>query len=359
MKAKAKRLAVIHQSSNNEEKVSKLRETYVANSERYAEKEYSRCGRSGLVLPRISLGYWHNFGDTTPLDRQREITLSAFDMGITYFDLANNYGPPYGSAEVNFGTVFSQDLRPYRDEMIIASKAGFDMWPGPYGEWPSRKNMLASLDQSLRRLQVDYVDIFYAHRPDPRIPIEETVGALATAYQQGKALYVGISNYYTPAEVDQVVAALGAWNIPLTINQLRYSMLDRRIENGVLDALAEAGSGVALFSPLEQGLLTDRYLKGVPTDSRAAVGHFLKSQQITEEYLQTAEKLNEVAQERGQSLAQLALSWALRDQRITTAIVGASSVAQLQANVAAADGPALTDEELAAIDAAIGVPIQR
>ncbi len=317
------------------------------------------AGRSGLLLPRISLGFWHNFGDTTTLSRQRDIVLRAFDLGVTYFDLANNYGPPYGSAEENFGNLFAKDLRPYRDEMIIASKAGFDMWPGPYGEFPSRKNMLASLDQSLKRMGLDYVDIFYAHRPDSRIPIEETVGALATAYHQGKALYVGISNYYTPGEVEDVAAALKAWNIPLTINQLRYSMLDRRIENGVVDTLAGLGSGIALFSPLEQGLLTDRYLRGVPSGSRAAVNHYLQSSRITEEYLASAQRLADIAQARGQSLAQLALAWAMRDHRITTAIIGASSVKQLEANLAALNSPELTEEELAKIDAAIDLPIER
>lgn len=336
-----------------------MQNQYHPNEDRYATEEYIRCGNSGLLLPRISLGYWHNFGDTTPLSRQREITRRAFDLGVTYFDLANNYGPPYGSAEENFGTIFRQDFRPFRDEMIIASKAGFDMWPGPYGEWPSRKNMLASLDQSLARLQLDYVDIFYAHRPDPRIPIEETVGALATAYQQGKALYVGISNYYTPEEVQEVADALAVWNIPLTINQLRYSMFDRRIENGVIDRLAENGAGIALFSPLEQGLLTDRYLAGVPEDSRAAVDHFLKADRVTDDYLETANALNHIARERGQSLAQLALTWALRDPRITTAIVGASSTKQLESNLQALQAPALTESEVEAIDQAITVPVQR
>ncbi len=336
-----------------------MEEIYRPDPLRYSDVDYARCGRSGLLLPRISLGFWHNFGDTTPLGRQRDIMRRAFDLGITYFDLANNYGPPYGSAEENFGHIFAQDFRPYRDELIIASKAGYDMWPGPYGEFPSRKNMLASLDQSLQRMGLDYVDIFYAHRPDPRIPIEETAGALATAYQQGKALYVGISNYYTPAEVQAVVEALCAWNIPLTINQLRYSMLDRRIENGVIDALEQAGSGIALFSPLEQGMLTDRYLKGVPTESRAAVNHFLKASTITPEYLDTARALNSLAKQRGQSLAQLALAWALRDPRITTAIVGASSVEQLEANWAALQGPGFSPEELNAVNAAISVPIER
>lgn len=336
-----------------------MRDTYTAAPDRYNHLSYEPSGRSGLLLPRISLGFWHNFGDTTPLERQRQIATRAFDLGITYFDLANNYGPPYGSAEANFGQLFAQDFRPYRDELIIASKAGYDMWPGPYGEWPSRKNMLASLDQSLRRMGLDYVDIFYAHRPSPTIPIEETVGALATAYQQGKALYVGISNYYTPAEVAEVVTALSAWNIPLTINQLRYSMFDRRIENGVLDTLAEAGSGVALYSPLEQGMLTDRYLKGVPEDSRAAVGFYLKEEKITPAYLATARTLNEMAQARGVTLAQLALAWALKDPRITTAIIGASSVAQLEANLAALETPPLSAEELVALDEAVQVPILR
>lgn len=329
---------------------------YDAAADRYEDVDYARSGRSGLLLPKISLGLWHNFGDTTPLERQREIVLRSFDRGITYFDLANNYGPPYGSAEENFGHIYSQDLKPYRDEMIIASKAGFDMWPGPYGEWPSRKNMLASLDQSLQRLNLEYVDIFYAHRPSPDIPIEETAGALATAYQQGKALYVGISNYYTAEEVDEVAAALAAWNIPLTINQLRYSMLDRRIEGGVLDALETIGAGVALYSPLEQGMLTDRYLKEIPAGSRAAVDHFLSRSDITPEYREMAETLNTIAADRGQSLAQLALLWALRDPRITTAIIGASSVEQLNENIDVMDQVkeiALTEDELEAIDQAL------
>lgn len=339
-----------------------MREQYVAAADRYEDVRYARCGRSGLVLPKLSLGFWHNFGDTTPLERQREIMRRSFDRGVTYFDLANNYGPPYGSAEENFGHIFAQDFKPYRDELIIASKAGFDMWPGPYGEWPSRKNMLASLDQSLVRMGLDYVDIFYAHRPSPDIPIEETVGALATAYHQGKALYVGISNYYTPQEVEDVMQALEAWNIPLTINQLRYSMLDRRIENGVLNTLADGGSGVALYSPLEQGMLTDRYLNGVPSDSRAAVENYLKSNQITPEYLETAKALNQIATERGNSLAQVALLWALKDPRITTAIIGASSLKQLDENLDVMDlveQAPLTEEEVASLDAAVGVEIQR
>lgn len=333
---------------------------YCPATDRYDEKDYRRCGRSGLLLPRIALGYWQNFGDSTPLERQRQITRRAFDLGITYFDLANNYGPPAGSAEANFGRMLDLDFRAHRDEMIIASKAGFLMWPGPYGEWPSRKNMLSSLDNSLRVMGLDYVDVFYAHRPDPRIPIEETASALASAYQQGKALYVGISNYYTPQEATEVIEALSQWNIPVTINQVRYSMLDRRIENGLVDTLAEAGSGISLYSPLEQGLLTDRYLDGqVPAGSRAWVEHFLKSDRISPEYLQTARGLNELAGVRGQSLAQMALTWALRDQRITTAIIGASSVEQLEANVAALDCQDLSAEELLDIDRLVTIPVRR
>lgn len=333
---------------------------FAAAEDRYDNMEYSRCGRSGLLLPRISLGYWQNFGDTTPLERQRQLTRRAFDLGITYFDLANNYGPPAGSAELNFGRIMDLDMRPYRDEMVIASKAGFIMWDGPYGAWPSRKNMLASLDTSLKSMGLDYVDIFYAHRPDPRIPIEETVGALASAYNQGKALYVGISNYYTPQEVTSAAAALAEWKIPLLINQVRYSMFDRRIENGVLDTLEAVGAGVALYSPLEQGLLTDRYLDGtVAPGSRASWERFLKSSQITPEYVDTARQLNQLARDRGLTLAQLALVWAMRDPRITTAIIGASSVQQLEANVAALEAEPLTAEETARIDRLIQVPIRR
>lgn len=333
---------------------------YVPAGDRYELRPYHRSGRSGLLLPRISLGYWQNFGDATPLDRQRQITRRAFDLGITYFDLANNYGPPAGSAELNFGRILDLDFRAHRDEMIIASKAGFHMWEGPYGEWPSRKNMMASLDNSLRAMKLDYVDIFYAHRPDPRIPIEETVSALASAYQQGKALYVGISNYYTPDEAAEAAEALSRWNIPLLINQVRYSMFDRRIENGLIDTLANLGAGVSLYSPLEQGMLTDRYLGGgVPAGSRASVGRFLTSDRITPEYLETARALNDFAASRGQSLAQMALSWVLRDQRITTAIIGASSVAQLEANMAALEGPEFSDDDLRRIDQLIRVSVQR
>ncbi len=339
-----------------------MRETYVAAKDRYEDVPYARCGRSGLLLPKISLGLWHNFGFGTPFERQQAIVRRAFDRGVTYFDLANNYGPPYGSAEENFGRIFASDFRSHRDEMIIASKAGYDMWEGPYGEWPSRKNMLASLDQSLKRLQVDYVDIFYAHRPSPDIPIEETAGALATAYQSGKALYVGISNYMTSKEVKKVVKALREWNIPLTINQLRFSMLDRRIENGVLDTLEKAGAGVAVFSPLEQGLLTDRYLNGVPKDSRAFVDFHLKQERVNEKYLRTVRSLQEVAASRGQTLAQLALAWVLKDPRVTTAIVGASSVEQLDTNldvVESLEDSPLTTGQIEATERSLQVPVQR
>lgn len=337
-----------------------MSDVYGAATNRYEGKEYHRCGRSGLLLPRISLGYWQNFGDNTPFDRQRELTRRAFDLGITYFDLANNYGPPAGSAEANFRRILDLDFRPYRNEMIIASKAGFVMWDGPYGAWPSRKNMLASLDDSLKLMGLDYVDIFYAHRPDPRIPIEETIGALASAYQQGKALYVGISNYYTAKEVAAVAAELAKWHIPLLINQVRYSMLDRRIENELIGATESVGAGIALYSPLEQGLLTNRYLDGtVAPGSRATWERFLKSSQITPEYLRTARGLDQFAQERGLSLAQLALVWALRDPKVTTAIIGASSVPQLEENVAALDAPPLTRAELDEIDRLISVEIRR
>lgn len=328
-----------------------MQQTYVPAQDRYDQTmEYRRSGRSGLLLPELSLGFWHNFGDAAPLERQKAIARRAFDLGITYFDLANNYGPPYGSAEENFGTIFAKDFRPYRDEMIIASKAGFDMWPGPYGEWPSRKNMLASLDQSLARMGLDYVDIFYAHRPDPRIPIEETVGALATAYHQGKALYVGISNY-SPQQTREAAAALADLKIPLLINQVKYSMFERHVEGGLLEVLEQVGAGCAVFSPLAQGMLTDRYLTGtVPEGSRITHSKHLSEERLNAEYLERARGLNQIAKDRGQSLAQMALTWVLRHEGITTAIIGASSVGQLEANVAALEAGPLTDDELRRID---------
>jgi L-glyceraldehyde 3-phosphate reductase len=311
---------------------------------------YRRSGRTGLQLPEISLGLWHNFGFDRPIDTQRAILRRAFDLGVNHFDLANNYGPPAGSAETNFGRIFADDFRPYRDELVISTKAGYYMWEGPYGEWGSRKYMLASLDQSLGRMGLDYVDIFYSHRPDPNTPIEETVGALATAVQQGKALYAGISSY-SPEQTRAAVAAIAEHKVPIVIHQPRYNMFDRRMENGLLEALDETGMGSIVFSPLAQGLLTDRYLDGnVPSDSRAAQNHFLSSTSISEEYLKKARALNEVARDRGQSLAQLALSWVLRHPQVTSALIGASSVRQLEQNIAALQAAPLSAEELAAIE---------
>jgi L-glyceraldehyde 3-phosphate reductase len=324
--------------------------TFVAIAERYDRMTYNRIGRSGLKLPALSLGLWHNFGHDRPLDTQRAIVRRAFDLGITHFDLANNYGPPAGSAEENFGRLLATDLKPYRDELIVSSKAGYHMWNGPYGEWGSRKNLISSLDQSLGRLGLDYVDIFYSHRPDPETPIEETMGALATIVRQGKALYAGISNY-SPEQTQAAAAALAAEGVPLTIHQPRYSMFDRHIEDGLFPVLDEVGASAIVFSPLAQGLLTDRYLSGdVPAGSRAATSHFLSPDRISEEYLERARALNAVALERGQSLAQLALSWVLRVPQVASALIGASSVAQLEQNVAALDAPPLTDEEIARIE---------
>ncbi|THG35030.1 aldo/keto reductase [Glaciibacter flavus] len=324
--------------------------TYVADADRYSSMTYRRSGRSGLMLPALSLGLWHNFGHERPMDVQRAIVRRAFDLGVTHFDLANNYGPPYGSAETNFGRVFAEDLRPYRDEMIVSSKAGYDMWPGPYGDGGSRKYLLASLDQSLTRLGLEYVDIFYSHRPDPETPIEETMGALASAVSQGKALYVGVSNY-DPEQTRAAAAALAVHGIPLTIHQPRYSMFDRHVEDGLFPALDEVGAGSIVFSPLAQGLLTDRYLDGrVPADSRAATSRFLSEDAIDETYLERVRGLAEVASGRNQSIAQLALSWVLRQEAVTSALIGASSVAQLEQNVASLDAGPLTDDEIAAIE---------
>ncbi|MDH6181287.1 L-glyceraldehyde 3-phosphate reductase [Microbacteriaceae bacterium SG_E_30_P1] len=322
---------------------------YEAASDRYEQLEYVRVGRSGLKLPKISLGLWNNFGNDRPLETQRSIIRRAFDLGVTHFDLANNYGPPAGAAESNFGRVMREDLSPYRDELIISSKAGYDMWDGPYGEWGSRKYVLASLDQSLARTGLDYFDIFYSHRPDPDTPIEETMGALATAVHSGRALYVGVSNY-SPEQTRAAAAALAEHKIPLLIHQPRYSMFDRHIEDGLFPVLDELGMGSIVFSPLAQGLLTDRYLDGIPSDSRAAEGRWMNSDTIDEVYLSRARALNEIAAARGQSLAQLALLWVLRVPEVTSALIGASSVAQLENNLAALDGAALTDDELAAIE---------
>jgi L-glyceraldehyde 3-phosphate reductase len=310
---------------------------------------YRRCGRSGLLLPAISRGLWHNFGHDRPLETQRAIVRRAFDLGITHFDLANNYGTPYGSAEENFGRLLDLDLRPHRDELIISTKAGWDMWPGPYGEFGSRKYLLASLDQSLRRMGLDYVDVFYSHRLDRDTPLEETMGALDTAVRQGKALYAGISSY-PPAQTREAAAILRSMGTPLLIHQPNYSLLDRWIEDGLLDALEETGAGAIVFSPLAQGVLTNKYLDGIPAGSRAARGGSLSVDELTDEVLATIRALDELATDRGQTLAQMALSWVLRDARVTSALVGASSVAQLEDNVAALQRLEFGDDELARID---------
>ena len=323
--------------------------TYLAAPERYDTMAYRRSGRSGLLLPAVSLGLWHNFGDSVPLESQRAILRRAFDLGVTHIDLANNYGPPYGSAERNFGTVFAQDLRPHRDELVISTKAGYDMWPGPYGEWGSRKYLLASLDQSLARMGLDYVDIFYSHRFDPETPLEETMGALHTAGVSGRALYAGISSY-SPERTLEAAQILRAMGTPLLIHQPSYSMLNRWIEGGLLDALEQVGAGCIVFSPLAQGLLTDRYLEGVPADSRMAVGKFLTEDQLTTQNVRHIRALDALAQQRGQTLAQLALAWALRDPRVTSVLLGASSVRQLEQNVACLERLDFTAEELELID---------
>ena len=323
--------------------------SYVPADDRYDSMPYRRCGRSGLKLPAVSLGLWQNFGTERPIETSRAILHRAFDLGITHFDLANNYGPPYGSAEEVFGYVLEHDLRPYRDELVISTKAGYDMWPGPYGEWGSRKYLLASLDQSLKRMGLEYVDIFYSHRLDPDTPLEETLGALDTAVRQGKALYVGISSYSGPrtAEAVQILRDLGT---PLLIHQPSYSLLNRWIEEDLLDVLGEEGVGCIVFSPLAQGMLTDRYLNGVPEGSRAARGGSLKADMLTDENLAHIRALNDIAQRRGQSLAQLALAWTLRDPRVTSTLIGASSVAQLEDNVGALKRLDFSDDELAEID---------
>jgi L-glyceraldehyde 3-phosphate reductase len=323
--------------------------TNIAAVDRYDAMQYRRVGRSGLRLPAISLGLWQNFGHDRPLEQQRTIIRRAFDLGVTHFDLANNYGPPYGSAEENFGRILATDLRGHRDELIVSSKAGYDMWPGPYGDWGSRKYLLASLDQSLARLGLDYVDIFYSHRFDPDTPLEETLGALDSAVRQGKALYVGISSYSAERtrEAARLLRELGT---PLLIHQPSYSLLNRWIEDGLLDVLGEEGVGCIVFSPLAQGLLTDRYLQGVPEGSRASRGGSMSRDMLSERNLTSVRALNEVARRRGQSLAQMALAWTLRDQRVTSTLVGASSVAQLEANIGALDKLSFDEEELVEID---------
>jgi L-glyceraldehyde 3-phosphate reductase len=330
-------------------------EPYRAADDRYDSHAYRRCGRSGLQLPAVSLGLWHNFGDDKPIETQRAILRRAFDRGVTHFDLANNYGPPYGSAETNFGRIFRDDFRPYRDELVISTKAGYDMWPGPYGEWGSRKYLLGSLDQSLARMGLDHVDIFYSHRFDPETPLEETMGALATAVQSGKATYAGISSY-SAERTREAAALLREMGVPLLIHQPSYSMLNRWVEEpsedgaSLLDVLGEEGIGCIAFSPLAQGMLTDRYLDGIPEDSRAAQGKSLDPSLLTDEAVTHVRRLHEVARGRGQSLAQLALAWVLRDARVTSVLIGASSVAQLDDNLAVLDRLEITDEELDAIE---------
>ena len=323
---------------------------YNASSERYEQMQYRRSGRSGLQLPAISLGLWHNFGHDRPYELGRAIARRAFDLGILHFDLANNYGPPYGSAEENFGRILRDDLRPYRDELVISTKAGYDMWPGPYGEWGSRKYVLASLDQSLARMGLDYVDLFYSHRFDPETPLEETIGALDTAVRQGKALYIGISSY-SATKTREAAAIARDLGTPIVIHQPSYSMLNRWIEPELLDTLGDEGIGCIAFSPLAQGMLTDRYLDGIPPDSRAGrEGTALSPEQLNDQTLAKVRALNEIAARRGQSLAQLALAWILRHARVTSALIGASSVEQLETNVAALDRLDFDDDELAEID---------
>ncbi|RZS54722.1 L-glyceraldehyde 3-phosphate reductase [Sphaerotilus mobilis] len=326
--------------------------SYAAAADRYESMPYRRCGASGLKLPAMSLGLWHNFGDTTPMNVQREMARTAFDLGITHFDLANNYGPPYGSAELNFGRLLREDFKPYRDELIISSKAGWDMWPGPYGQGGgSRKYVLASLDQSLQRLGLDYVDIFYSHRYDKDTPLEETALALAHAVRQGKALYIGISSY-SPGKTAEMAALLKAEGVPLLIHQPSYNLLNRWIENGLLDTLAQHGAGCITFTALAQGVLSDKYLAGIPADARInrPGGGSLMREHLSEANLQRVRALNGIAQRRGQSLAQMALAWVLRDPRVTTTLIGASSAAQIRENVAALQNLAFSAEELAEID---------
>ncbi len=324
-------------------------DVYTPATDRYDRMVYRRTGRSGLLLPAVSLGLWHNFGDDAVIETQRAILRRAFDLGITHFDLANNYGPPYGTSETNFGRVFAEDLRPFRDELVVSTKAGYDMWPGPYGDGGSRKYLLSSLNQSLTRMGLDHVDIFYSHRADPDTPLEETVGALVTAVQQGKALYAGISSY-SPQRTREAAALLADAGVPLLIHQPSYSMLNRWIETDLLDTLADVGAGAIAFSPLAQGMLTDKYLGGVPEGSRAAQGKSLDPELFTEQSLAHVRALNELAAARGQSLAQLALAWALRDERVTSVLVGASSVRQLEDNVAALDNLEFSADEITAID---------
>ena len=306
---------------------------YKASEDRYEKMQYRRCGKSGIKLPLLSLGLWHNFGDRDDFENSRNLLRTAFNNGITHFDLANNYGPPYGSAEKNFGKIFAEDFKQYRDELIISTKAGWDMWPGPYGNFGSRKYLIASLDQSLQRMGLDYVDIFYHHRPDPETPLEETMGALDQIVRQGKALYVGISQY-SAEDTAKAAKILKAQNTPFLIHQPRYNMMDRWVEDGLLNTLEREGIGSIVFSPLEQGILTDKYLNGIPKDSRAATqGSYLDESQITPEVVTKVQKLNKIAQSRNQSLAQMAVAWLLKDNRVTSVLVGASKVSQLEENI--------------------------
>ncbi|NVO85745.1 L-glyceraldehyde 3-phosphate reductase [Hymenobacter terrestris] len=327
---------------------------FLPNPARYDAMPYRRCGRSGLKLPAVSLGLWHNFGDVDVLSNFRAILHRAFDSGITHFDLANNYGPPAGSAETNFGRILKEDFRGYRDELVISTKAGYDMWPGPYGEWGSRKYLLSSLDQSLKRMRLEYVDIFYSHRFDPDTPLEETMGALAQAVRQGKALYVGISNY-EPAEAAEAIRLLRELGTPCLIHQPKYSLFERSPENGLLDLLAREGVGSIAYSPLAQGLLTGKYLHGIPDDSRVAKGvGFLTEDNLTDERLRQIKALNELAQSRSQSLAQMALAWVLRDERVTSVLIGASRPAQLDDSLRCLEQLAFSAEELARIEGIVG-----
>ncbi len=322
---------------------------YVPDGSRYDQMPYRRCGRSGLRLPAITLGLWQNFGDDRPLAGSRAMIRRAFDLGITHFDLANNYGPPYGSAEINFGRIFSEDLKPYRDELVISTKAGYDMWAGPYGEWGSRKYLLGSLEQSLDRMRLDYVDIFYSHRFDSDTPLEETMGALDTAVRQGKARYVGISSY-SPRRTEEAALILRELGTPLLIHQPSYSLINRWIEEELLDVLDREGVGTIVFSPLAQGLLTNRYLDGVPEDSRVRIGNYFGEDMLSQENLGRVRALGDVAQRRGQSLAQMAIAWVLRDPRVTSALLGASGVEQLEQNVAALERLDFDPAELEEID---------
>ena len=331
--------------------------TYVPSPARYDTMSYRRCGKSGLLLPALSLGLWHNFGDITPFGTQRDILRTAFDNGITHFDMANNYGPPYGEAERNFGVHMQRDWKPHRDELVLSTKAGYDMWPGPYGNWGSKKYLIASLDQSLKRMNVDYVDIFYHHRPDPNTPIEETMGALDQSVRSGKALYVGISRY-TPEQTEVAIRTLRELGTPMLIHQENYSMLNRKIESGLTDVLTREGVGLIAFGPLAGGWLTGKYQSGIPADSR--IGHdprYLKADMLTPGLHAAIDALSQIAKARGESLAQLALQWTLRDPSVTSALIGASRPEQITENIAALDFPELTAEELAQIDAALALNV--